>query len=191
LKLREVLIRSIREYKPDTVICFDPMNIIEENPDHKLLAQVVIEASSFAAYPLIHKEHMQQGLQPHFVSRVLMTPSPNPNVYVNIKGNPLKAKIKAGATYKSQLDLMFSELKIRMKNINVELPFINIDPEELWSTTCESEAKSIANEAMEFYKKNPKIAPEIPLEFAESFRMCYLGVIEKIRSYLPKECLIL
>jgi hypothetical protein len=32
-------------------------------------------------------------------------------------------------------------------------------------------------------------SPNTPLEHAESFRMCYLGALEKIRDYLPKECL--
>jgi LmbE family N-acetylglucosaminyl deacetylase len=191
LKLREVLIRAIREYKPDTVICFDPMNIMEENPDHKLLAQVVIEASSFAAYPLIHKEHMQQGLLPYFVSRVLMTPTPHPNVFVNIAGDPLDAKKKAGTMYKSQLDLMFSELRIRIQNIGLDPDLDDIDPNDLWDTVCETDAQTVAKESWEFYKKNPKLAPIVPLEYAESFRMCYLGAVEKIRSYLPKECLTL
>jgi LmbE family N-acetylglucosaminyl deacetylase len=201
LKLREKIIRQIREFKPDTIICFDPSNVFEENPDHKTLAQIVTEASSFAAYPLVNKEHLSEGLKPHFVSRILMAPTNHPNVYVDIEGEPLEKKKIAGKIYKSQLDLMSTELKFRLQNIGFDVTEIfqqltgskmeSIPMELLWEIVSESDAKTTAIESGEFYKKFPNLAPSKPLNHAESFRLCYLGVLEKIRSYLPKECLTL
>jgi hypothetical protein len=118
-----------------------------------------------------------------------MTPTPNPNTFVNIAGNPINAKKKAGSIYKSQLDLMLSELKYRIQNIGYALNLDDVVVDELWNIVCESDARSVAEESWTFYKKNPNIAPMKPLEYAESFRMCYLGAVEKIRSYLRDDCL--
>ncbi|MBD3353319.1 MAG: hypothetical protein GF364_17695 [Candidatus Lokiarchaeota archaeon] len=188
LKLRETIIKQIREYKPDTIICFDPSNVFEENPDHSLLSKVTIEASSFAAYPLVHKEHIEEGLEPYFVSRILMTPTSHPNMFVNIAEEPLEKKKLAGAAYQTQLDLMITEIKQRLRNAGLDPDLDDIDREDLWFNVCESDAKSCARESRKYYQNHPKLAPRVPLEYAESFRMCFLGAVEKIKSYLPKEC---
>ena len=192
LKLREKLIKEIRKFKPQTIISFDISNIFDENPDHKLLSKIVLESALFSAYPLIHKEHYNEGLKPHFMSRVLMTPTTLPNLYLNIDKIDLNNKIKAGFAYKSQLELMYNEFKNPPSDYEIDIPFKNIPIEELWPMICESDAKSCAEKAKKFYKENLYINPyseqELSrFEYAEEFRVVFLGVLEKIKNILPKE----
>nr|MDO8083929.1 PIG-L family deacetylase [Candidatus Sigynarchaeum springense] len=191
LKLREVLIREIREYKPDTVITFDIADVFEENPDHRLLARVGLQAASFAAYPLVHPEQLRQGLKPHFTGRMLLAPTKQPNVYIEISGDPLEKKKAAGAAYKSQLDLMFSELKYRAETMGLKPDLDDLSPQDLWESVCESMAEETAMAGNEYYALHKDIAPRIKLMQAEAFRMQYLGAMEKIHEYLPKEYRIL
>ncbi|MBD3185384.1 hypothetical protein GF325_01040 [Candidatus Bathyarchaeota archaeon] len=191
MKVREILIRKIREFKPDTVITFDIADSHEENPDHRLLARVGLQAASFAAYPLVHPEQLEEGLEPHFVARVLLTPTREPNLFVDISGSPLEKKIKAGAAYSSQLELMVTEMEKRLETIGLNPDLDDISYEELWETVCESMAGDTAKEARAFHEIHQDIAPRIKPEHAEAFRMQYLGAVEKIRDFLPKRCLVL
>lgn len=187
LKLREVLIREIREFKPDTVITFDIADMFEENPDHRLLARVGLQAASFAAYPLIHPEQLQQGLKPHFTGRMLLAPTKQPNVFVDISEDPLEKKKAAGGAYKSQLDLMFSELKYRAETMGLKPDLDDLTPQDLWESVCESMAEETAKVGNAYYTQHKGIAPRIKFMQAEAFRMQYLGAMEKIHDYLPKE----
>jgi len=191
LKLRETLIREIREFKPDTVITFDIADAFEENPDHRLLARVGLQSASFAAYPLIHPEQLKDGLKPHFTGRMLLAPTKQPNVFVDIAEEPLDKKKAAGGAYKSQLDLMFTELKFRAQTMGLEPDLDDISPQDLWESVCESMAEETAKASIAFYAQHKNIAPRIKLMFAEAFRMQYLGAMEKIHDYLPKEYLTL
>ncbi|MFX0103652.1 MAG: PIG-L deacetylase family protein [Candidatus Hodarchaeota archaeon] len=191
LQLREILIKEIREFRPDTVITFDQADIFEENPDHRLLARVGTQAAAFSAYPLVHPEHKKEGLEPHFVGRVLHAPTIRPNLYVDIGGEPLERKIKAGAAYKSQLHLMITEMDQRLRTMGLDPDLEDMAHEDLWEMVCESMAEETAKYAVEFYKENPELAPEKEIEHAEAFRMYFLGAVDKLRDYLPKELLTL
>lgn len=191
LHLRELLIREIRAFKPDTVITFDIADVFEENPDHRLLARVGLQAAAFAAYPLVHPEHKQDGLQPHFVARVLLTPTRDPNVFVDIEGDPLERKKAAGGAYASQLELMITELERRLRTLGMNPDLAGVDHADLWDTVCESMAEETGKVATQFYHAHKDIAPKVPMQHAEAFRMQYLGAVEKVREFLPKECLLL
>ncbi|HME53568.1 MAG TPA: PIG-L deacetylase family protein [Candidatus Lokiarchaeia archaeon] len=191
LKLREVLIREIREFKPDTVITFDIADVFEENPDHQLLARVGMQAASFAAYPLIHAEQLQDGLNPHFVARLLLAPTRQPNAFIDIDGEPLDKQNEAAKAYKSQLALMVTELEQRSKTIGLVLPMNNATPEELWDNYADITAVETAKIANAYYAQHKAIAPHTRLLKAEAFRMQYLGAVEKARDLLPREFLIL
>ncbi|MBN2149941.1 MAG: PIG-L family deacetylase [Candidatus Lokiarchaeota archaeon] len=191
LKLREVLIREIREYKPDTVVTFDIADVFEENPDHRLLARLGLQAASFAAYPLVHPEQLEQGLEPHFTGRMLLAPTKQPNVFVEISNEPIDKKKAAGAAYKSQLDLMFSELKFRARTMGLKPDLDDIEPQDLWESVCESMAEEAARAGNEYYEQHGDISPRLKLIQAEAFRMQYLGAMEKIHEYLPREYQVL
>lgn len=65
--LREQFIRLIRQYKPDILIAQDAFAPGEVHPDHRCVALAASDAVHFAALPLVHPEHIQQGLPPHYV----------------------------------------------------------------------------------------------------------------------------
>jgi len=64
--LREKFIRYIREFRPDVVVCEDALALNEVHPDHREVAWAAGDAIQYAALPLIHPEHLQQGLEVHF-----------------------------------------------------------------------------------------------------------------------------
>ncbi len=67
-KLREVFVRLIRQHAPDVVIAEDPFWLGETHPDHRVVALAAMEAIKYASLPRLHPEHLEQGLQPHFVT---------------------------------------------------------------------------------------------------------------------------
>lgn len=187
-KLLKDMITLIRSFKPITIVTMDPKNILmEENPDHRAVASVGFEATAMAAYPNVYREHLEQGLSQHFVSRILFYMSPEPNVFVDISGDPLEMKKKLGAVYESQLELMIGETDARLRNLGLDPEVMEVPFTGLWEAVCESSAQGHAEEGMLFYKSHPDLAPRVPLEYAEAFRLYYLGAVEKLRNLLPKE----
>jgi LmbE family N-acetylglucosaminyl deacetylase len=67
LEMRERLIYLIRLLKIDTIVCYDPWGIYEENPDHYVTAQVVEASCWMAGQDHDYPEHFEAGLQPHAV----------------------------------------------------------------------------------------------------------------------------
>jgi LmbE family N-acetylglucosaminyl deacetylase len=67
LEMRERLIYLIRLLKIDTIVCYDPWGIYEENPDHYVTAQVVEASCWMAGQDHDYPEHFAAGLQPHVV----------------------------------------------------------------------------------------------------------------------------
>jgi len=182
LKLLKDMIWLIRKFKPITVVTLDPKNIEnEENMDHKLVAMTGFEAAAMAAYPNVFREQFdEEGVDQHFVSRVLFYMSPEPDVFINITGEPLEKKIKLGFIYDSQLDLMLTESKERLKSMNVEIPLFNLSKEKIWPGICRELAAENAKACLEKYPKNA------PIQHAEAFRLKYLGVLDKVKDLFPK-----
>jgi len=67
LEMRERLIYLIRLLKIDTIVCYDPWGLYEENPDHYVTAQVAEASCWMAGMDLDYPEHLASGLQPHAV----------------------------------------------------------------------------------------------------------------------------
>ena len=67
VEMRARLIHLIRLLKIDTIVCYDPWGIYEENPDHYVTAQVVEAACWMAGMDLDYPEQLASGLQPHAV----------------------------------------------------------------------------------------------------------------------------
>jgi len=193
-ELVERMIGIIREIKPTTVVTMDPKNIQnEENPDHRIVAMTGFEAAAMSAYPNVFRQQIEEDPKKdqHFVSRVLFYMTPEPNVFVDISGEPLRKKKEIGTIYKSQLDLMISEIDARLRNMGLDPEIMNMGKEEIWGTICESMAEETAGFANEFYDQHPDLAPKIRMTHAESFRLYFLGAVEKLRDYLPKDLLTL
>lgn len=74
LALRRDLVREIRRFRPDTVICFDPTRLLVGNRyinhlDHRAVGQAALDAiMPAAAMPLVFTELREEGLEPHRVN---------------------------------------------------------------------------------------------------------------------------
>ena len=199
LPLLQDMISLIRKFKPATVVTMDPKNAEnEENPDHKLVAITALEASAMAAYPNVFREQFDErginphflfasGLRsearcsrPHFVGRMFYYMSPESDIFIDISGEPLAKKIELGLIYSSQLDLMMTEAKERLKTLGATFPLFDIPKEDLWPLMCTEIASSTASECLRKYPEKTGII------HAESFRLQYLGVVDKIRTFLPE-----
>ncbi len=110
LELRRELVRLIRNYRPNAVICGDPTSFFPgenriNHPDHRAAATAAIDAVFPAAeMPLLYPEMEAEGLKPHKVNYVYVS---NPqqreaNYYVDISES-IEAKIEALRQHKSQL----------------------------------------------------------------------------------------
>jgi LmbE family N-acetylglucosaminyl deacetylase len=108
IDLRRDLVRVIRKYKPDVVLCGDPTAFFYGNeyinhPDHRAAAQAALEAVfPAAAMPLVFPELMDEGLSKHQVREVFISGSAEPNVWIDI-GDTLGQKIEALRKHRSQL----------------------------------------------------------------------------------------
>jgi N-acetylglucosamine malate deacetylase 1 len=183
LPLLRDMIMLIRIFRPVTVVTMDPKNAEnEENPDHRLVAVTALEASAMAAYPNVFREQFDEtGVSQYFVGRMLYYMSPEPDVFIDISGEPLSKKIELGLIYSSQLDLMMTEAKERLKTLGITFPLFEMPKEDLWPLICTEIASGTAVEYQKKYPGKPVIS------HAESFRLQYLGIVDKIRAFLPAD----
>lgn len=103
--LRDV-VRVIRQYRPDLVICQNPnrtLNPYASHRDHRICGGVVLDA----VYPysrdrLSFPELGAQGLPTHRVQEVYLTTYPDPDIFVDIT-ETIDLKIKALRCHASQV----------------------------------------------------------------------------------------
>lgn len=108
IELRRDLTRIIRELKPFRVVCQNPETIFYgesyiNHPDHRAAG----EAAAYAVFPSaesrpIFAELLEEGYEPHKVSELFMTLSPDATHYVDISGF-LDKKIESLRAHVSQL----------------------------------------------------------------------------------------
>jgi LmbE family N-acetylglucosaminyl deacetylase len=167
-ELREKIVRHVREVQPAAVITIDPWNF-DENPDHRAVGQVVLEACSFAHFHLFHPEHLEEGLQTAMVAKVILGKTPNPNSYVDISGF-IDKKIAAALCYKSQLELMRMEGAARLKVLGKSSPIFDNPLDEVIPASIHAVAEK------EGQKAN--------VHLAESFHVRGLGILENIKELI-------
>lgn len=110
MALRQELVRLIRQYRPNAVVCGDPTQFFPNDnrinhPDHRAAAQVALDAVFPSAdSPLLFPELLTAGYAPHKVNYVyISSPSGEPNYYVDIS-ETLPIKIEALRQHRSQLN---------------------------------------------------------------------------------------
>jgi LmbE family N-acetylglucosaminyl deacetylase len=167
-ELRERIVRHVREIQPAAVFTIDPWNF-DENPDHRAVGQVVLEACSFAHFHLFHPEHLEQGLDIAMVAKVILGKTPNPNAYVDIS-DFVEKKISAILCYKSQLELMRMEGAARLKVLGKSSPIFDNPLDEVIPASIRQVAED------EGEKGN--------LPMAESFHVRGLGILENIKDLI-------
>ncbi len=102
-KLREQLVRLLRTYRPATTICEDPFNQRDLHPDHRAVAWAAAEAIAYASLPLLHPEHLAEGLEVHtVVEKYYYAAGPAANKIVDISAT-LDVKLAALAEHHTQM----------------------------------------------------------------------------------------
>ncbi len=107
LELRKELVRQIRKYKPNIVVCGDPYFYYSDtyinHPDHRAAAVAALEAVFPAAeMRLLFRELEEEGLTPHKVNYVYVSGWRDPNFYIDIS-DTVELKIAALREHVSQL----------------------------------------------------------------------------------------
>lgn len=108
LALRRDVTRLIRRYRPEAVVCGDPTmrfygNTYLNHPDHRAAADVALDAVfPSAGTRFIFPELLDEGLEPHKVTRVFIHGAAAPDAFVDI-GETLDLKHAALREHRSQL----------------------------------------------------------------------------------------
>jgi LmbE family N-acetylglucosaminyl deacetylase len=108
LDLRKKLVREIRRFRPEVVICGDPTIVWSgadyiNHPDHRAAAQVALDATFPAAgQPNLFEELAEEGLQAHKVRKIFATAWSGADTFINI-GETLAIKIAALRAHSSQM----------------------------------------------------------------------------------------
>jgi len=109
LELRKILVREIRRFKPEVVICGDPtITLASEtyinHPDHRAAAVSAIDAVFPAAgQPTLFEEiEKEDGYPAHKPRKVFITSWSNGNTFINIS-DTIDMKIAALKAHVSQM----------------------------------------------------------------------------------------
>jgi LmbE family N-acetylglucosaminyl deacetylase len=122
LALREMLVREIRTFRPDAVICGDPEVVVHtgggiNHTDHRAAAFAAVDAVYPAArnpmaFPWLHR----QGLEAHRVRRLYLMWTNQPEVWIDVS-RTAERKIDALRAHSSQLrdpDGTFERVRSRL-----------------------------------------------------------------------------
>jgi len=118
LDLRKKLVREIRRFRPEVVICGDPTRVWAgetyiNHPDHRAAAAAALDATFPAAgQPLLFQELASEGIFAHKPRKVYVTSWDEADVYVNIE-ETIDLKIAALRAHKSQMNDWDPEPRIR------------------------------------------------------------------------------
>jgi LmbE family N-acetylglucosaminyl deacetylase len=108
LELRKKLVREIRRFRPEVVVCGDPTIVWAgadyiNHPDHRAAATAALDAVFPAAgQPNLFEELAQEGLSAHKPRKVYITTWDGADIYINIEGT-IDIKIQALRAHKSQM----------------------------------------------------------------------------------------
>lgn len=118
LELRKKLVREIRRFRPEVVICGDPTIVWAgadyiNHPDHRAAASAALDAVFPAAgQPNLFEELAEEGLSAHKPRKVYVTTWDGAEIYVNIE-ETIDLKIQALRAHKSQMGEEDPEQMIR------------------------------------------------------------------------------
>jgi len=128
--LRERCIRAIRAHRPDILFTWDPFAPYEEHGDHRSIGLAATEATSFAHFPLYHREHRDDGLEPHYVGeRYFFAKSPrDANKIVDIS-EFIGRKVDALCEHTCQMEMTIKDLQAAVAASGLDVPFVaDADP---------------------------------------------------------------
>jgi len=108
IELRKKLVREIRRFRPEVVVCGDPTIVWAgddyiNHPDHRAAATAALDATFPAAgQPNLFEELEEEGLTAHKPRKVYVTGWAQDDLYVNISGT-IDIKVTALRAHKSQM----------------------------------------------------------------------------------------
>ncbi|MGV9173025.1 MAG: PIG-L deacetylase family protein [Promethearchaeia archaeon] len=170
LELRGKLVHLMRKYCPDIVVSFD-MNygINEENMDHIITGRAVNEACWQGAVENFYPEHLEEGLDIHYVGeRYLFARNPTVvNYHVDIS-KYIRDKIKAISQHKTVLENFFFQYKLIARANGLEIDLL--------------EDESISNETrMKLFVRSVfgNVGKEFGAKYGEVFNRIGAGILEE------------
>jgi len=158
--LREQFIRLIRQMQPDIVIAEDPFTGYEVHPDHRAVAWAASDAVNYSRLPLMHPEHLAQGLHPHFVAeKYFYTDQSDGSTVIDIS-HTMDIKLAALAEHKSQV-------KFLVEGVLQEARQAGIDPKafvgDVLTDPMNAFAWAMQNQASQ-------VGQRINVQYGEAFR---------------------
>jgi len=108
LELRKKLVREIRRFRPEVIVCGDPTVIFAgetyiNHPDHRAAATAALDATFPAAgQPNLFQELEAEGLKAHKPRKVFVTGWGQTDLFVNIE-ETIDLKVAALSAHKSQM----------------------------------------------------------------------------------------
>ena len=120
LETRKAVVRVIRQFRPDIIVCCDPTQIFGDNninhPDHRTSGQIVVDAIFPASgNPLYFRDLMtEENLQPHSIKEVWLTVTGQPNTTIDVT-ETWERKIAALHNHATQIGNM-DQLDERMRS---------------------------------------------------------------------------
>jgi LmbE family N-acetylglucosaminyl deacetylase len=109
LELRRDIVRQIRRFKPDVVVCQDPTTRwmaqgYINHPDHRAAGDATLDSVYPSARdPHVFPELLADGLPPHKVKEVYLGGTTSADVWVDVTGT-IDAKIEALMAHESQVN---------------------------------------------------------------------------------------
>ena len=107
-ELRGAIVRTVRELRPEVVLCPDPTSVLFgdgyfNHHDHRVTGWATLDAvASAAANPHYYPDQIAGGLTVHQARAVYLTGTLEPNTWIDI-GDTLERKIEALFRHESQL----------------------------------------------------------------------------------------
>ncbi len=158
--LREQFIRLIRQYRPDVVVAEDATAWDEVHPDHRAVAWAASDALSYATLPLMHPEHLAQGLSTHFVKEKYFYANTERADKIVDTTQTMQVKLDALAAHKTQMEFLVEDVLVqaRIAGLEVEslLPGVSENPMLAMSWAMQAEAA--------------QVGAKIGVQFGEAFR---------------------
>ena len=108
LELRRKIVREIRRFQPEAVVCWDPAVLwisdsMVNHPDHRAAAQATVDAVFPSAGLLyLHEDFLAEGLKPWKPDRLVIVRFDGGDTFMDIE-ETIELKIAAMKKHKSQI----------------------------------------------------------------------------------------
>src|ERR687888_90633 len=130
IELRRDIVRAIRRFRPDAVICQDPTmrfggNRYLNHPDHRAAGDACLDAVYPSARdPHVFPELLVDDLQPHKVREVFMSTTQNADIWIDIT-DCFERKLDGLRQHASQVGARRDQMVQRIRERSVQMARMN------------------------------------------------------------------